>query len=351
MTALQGLQVYPVAGSQVGFFAFMIPGLAIVGLWDAGRELPEQWRWPRPISGLSTAAAAGLAFWALSSLGPVWPRLPSQLARFRSEEVELGLPGAQSLRLPESEAMAFCWLSANLRHHGDTLLGEGGLPSLHLWTGLKPPVQFYSSYWPLYYDEQRQRELGQALLAHQDACVVRRPDVLELWRQTGAMPEPILERLISERFQVAGSVAGIELLIPKPKRADLILTAFLAEMPRGAPAQLRDYVPLRLILPEMGGARLTRFALVSEETGMIVSDTEAAPGPRRLILADERGGELAAAGGRPPAIVLDRRRELLALVPPDIRRRRIDRVLVRCYDERGAVAARLPILRRSRAAD
>lgn len=84
---------------------------------------------------------------------------------------------------------------------------------------------------------------------------------------------------------------------------------------------------------------------------MIVSDTEAAPGPRRLILADERGGELAAAGGRPPAIVLDRRRELLALVPPDIRRRRIDRVLVRCYDERGAVAARLPILRRSRAAD
>jgi hypothetical protein len=348
MVTLQALHAYPIAGSQVEFFAFLIPVLAVVGLWDAWSELPAAWRERVPswMARSWTIPAAALGAWALASFDPTWRALPARWQAYRDGEVELGLPGAEGLRLPELQATTCKWLAANLRHHGDTFLAMPGRHSFYLWTEERPPVPFYSAVWPLYYDEERQGRLGAALLAHENACVIRVPGVLNVWQHEGrTLPVPVLARRIDERFKVAGRVPGFELLIPKEKQADLILSAIPAELPAGVSDAHEGWLVLRLTLPEMGGVRLVRFALVQGESGAILCDSAAPAVGGRMTLADEQGVDRSGADGRPQAIVLDRRRNVLALCPASIPPYRTDTCLVRCYDERGQVAARLPVVR------
>ena len=322
LVALQGLHVFPVPVSQRGFFGFLLPVVAVVGLVDAWRELhPEPKAW--------AASLAAVAAAALVALDPLVHQLVARFEDFRHREVELGLPGTRGIRLPERQVANYVWLAENLRRNGDTFVGMPGRHSFYLWAEQEPPVPFYSAWWPVALDDGRQRALGEALFAHRAPCVVRAPGVVSSWMESGVLRESILARWIDERFEMVGRVSmpGLELMVPKGKTPDLVLTAFLG------PARLR------LALPEGRGASLARVAVVHAASGDVLCDSGSEDPGKRVTLVDEVGKDLAA------PILLDRRRDVVALVPPSIDDLRLLQSIVRCYDERGEIAARLPVMR------
>jgi hypothetical protein len=322
LVALQALHVFPVPASQRGFFGFLLPVVAIVGFVDAWKELrPEPRAWEKVL--------AAVAACALVALEPLARELVLRFEDYRRDEVELGLPGTRGIRLPERQVANYVWLAENLRRNGDTFLGVPGRHSFYLWAEEDPPVPFYSAWWPVALDEARQRALGEALFAHPAPCVVRAPGPVTGWKESGVLRASILARWIDERFETVGRVSmpGLELLLPKGKTPDLVLTAFLE------PARLR------LALPERRGASLARVAVVHAASGAVLCDSGATDPAKRVSLVDETGKELDV------PIPLDRRRDVVARYPAGIDDVRLLQSIVRCYDARGEFEARLPVLR------
>ena len=344
LVALQALHAYPLPASQRGFFGFLLPVLAVVGLVDVGKEMRRRARerTAEDRSGTWKVRLAAVACCALVALDPLWHDIVARFVDYHRHEVELLLPGTRGLRLPERQVANYVWLAENLRRHGDTFVALPGRHSFYLWTEQEPPVPFYSAWWPVALDEPRQRALGEALLAHRDPCVLRAPGFVNTWTRSGVLGESVLARWIDERFVTVGRVAspGLELLIPKGKRADLVLTAFLERTNEGAPEDSPGRARLRLALPERRAARIARFTVLHCPSDAVLCDSDATEPERRLLLVDAAGREI---GGTP--VSLDRRRDVLALCPAEIDDLRLLHSIVRCYDDRGEIAARLPVLR------
>lgn len=306
------LQAYPVAGSQVNFFAFLLPAIALVALHDTARAL----------AGPVRAGAVAVAAAALALASPFYRAIPgwSDAAR---RFVPLALPGAESIRLPELEVATRQWLAANLRRNGSTFVGEPGLHSLYIWTGEEPPVPFYPHAWTATLPPDRQGPLADAVATREDLCVVRNRELVEMWRHGRTVTESPVDRAIERDYRAAGRTGGYELLLRKDREPDLVLCARRAEDPSGALA-------LRLSFPPMPGVRIARVAICD--------------GTRDRVLYDTASGLRIAEPERLPA-ELDARRDLILLCPVELAQHDVDDLLVRAYDDRGAVAARLRFVR------
>lgn len=311
---LQSLHAFPVAGSQVAFFAFLIPLVAIHGFADAWRDLPQSWRervpaWTRRES---VALAAAAAVVVVTAFYPGWKLVPDRWREYREVEVDVGLPGTERMRLPEKRATAYAWAAANVRQSADVFLGFPGRHSLHLWSGVPSPVPFYPAAWPLFYGEEEQRALADALLAHARPCIVRTPYALDAWKKTRGLVDHAIARTIDERFRVAGEAFGIEILLLKEDTSELVMTARRVE-------STEPGVALRLTLPaESDAASIARVSLVDADSGRVACE---------------------------PAIVSREGRAVVARCPTIEWSDRDEAYLVRASAADGTVVARLPVVR------
>ena len=333
---LQSMHAFPVAGSQVAFFAFLLPLVGVAGLADAWSDLRPAWRERAPawIRKESVALLLLASVLLLTSYYPGWKLVPNRWREYRQREVDLELPGTELMRLPESRAAAYAWAAANVREHADVLLGFPGRHSLHLWSGVPSPVPFYPAAWPLFYGEEEQRKLADALLLHARPCIVRTPYALEAMRKNRGLVDRAIARTIDERFRVAGGAFGLEILLSKEDRSELVLTARPTDVPVGL-AAADGSVALRLCFPEMQDVRISRLSLVDVESGGVLCDTAGAGGVPRMLVE----------GGLEPLVELQKERELVAVCPPGLVGESFRTLLVRASTADGRVVARLPLIR------
>ena len=335
------LQVYPVAGSQ-GCFSVLLPlVVAIVGLYDASSALAAILSRSKPIDLLQPIGngliVAGMA--AMLAFSPFYRTLPGLIEQYKTVCVPLGLPGTESIRIPEREVAVANWLSANLKANGSTFVGMPGIHSQYIWTGEDPPVPFYSHMWMVQTPPDRQRELANAIATRTDLCVVRNDLVMQDWlhgRELGA--SPVLEA-IQRDYRVVAATGDYQFMLRRGREPNLQLSACAAAVPPAALRDDRTQYAFRLSLPAEPGTRATRLAIHDPVPGRDMLGTDPSSPERELRLVDLDGRELQL------PIPMDRSEELLVLAPSSLQGAPFERLFVRVYDEHGEVVARLPFVR------
>jgi hypothetical protein len=349
LVVLQSLQVYPVAGSQIGSFAYLFPVVGVIVIWDAFGELPLRWR--KALDRMRWKLAGTMTFLlvcltALFVVNPILqetrPGVNPTLSYLRTsfkQGVPLALPGAESIRLPEDYAVVLQWVAYNLAQNADTFVGLPGVHSFYGWSHLPPPVPFYPHTWIAFSSDATQEKILQALLASKRPCIVRQRKLIALWMRSRT-PEGPLVRASEQMFRMAGKAGGYELLFPLSVQPDLVLSGFFVDLPREWLDRYEASTAMRLSFPAMPGVHVTRLVVRNPQTCVDVFDTAADSSVRRPAILDMDGKELLhdnLAG----SIDLSQRLDVLMLCPPTTPALPRQEVLVRAFDKQGRIVARL----------
>jgi len=343
LVVLESAHSYPIAAAQAIPFACLMPAVGVITVCDAWRDVPERWRslasrtsW-RWLGAVGTVAVLA-SFHSLRTTAPI---LVKQFER----SVPLDLPGAESLRLYERRAAECQWVAANLRQNGDTFLAIPGLHSFYNWSSLVPPLAFYPNTWVIFYDDAREEDLVRALSASERPCVLRDRAMIEFWTGKRDLRDGPVARLVRSSFRSAGTAGDYEIMLPVSARADLVLSA----SSEPAPSALRDRFAIdrawRLSFPELSGTRIARVVVRDTQRNRDLFDSEAATPSDRVRLVNEHGDDLLCGGAR--TIDLSSRSDVFMLGPTPSFALDAESALVRAYDEKGTVVARLLVPKRT----
>jgi hypothetical protein len=161
----QGLQAYPVAGTQTAIGTLLPVLIYSICLHDAFTSFvraPWSVRNLGILSQRTTALMQVLLATGLLYIFSIKWCNPVSSWRYYVSLPKLGLPGAGHLRLPEDQARRYRELATCLQAESDTFITIPGLNSLYLWTGKTPPTSFtMTGELPL--KEHEQAETAQAL--------------------------------------------------------------------------------------------------------------------------------------------------------------------------------------------
>ncbi len=211
LAALQPLQSYPVAGSQVAIGTMLMVSAAIVCLADL-------LAWARFRAGVASAAA-----WALQAVGPATTvaLLAFMVVRVAQEKsaydqsVPLGIHESSRLRLPERQVAGIRWLVANINHSCDTFLCPTGFHSLYLWTDKEPPSRIVLGHVLSLFTQSEQQALLDSIEAAPHPLIVDHAGLfsgLEAKDVPGAHKSPLLDGIARDFVPYGGgSVEGFTL--------------------------------------------------------------------------------------------------------------------------------------------
>lgn len=225
----QTLHAYPVAGSQMGWGAFLIVPLALTG----GHEALRFWSERRPAwrRRLTAAGLALLAGGALVVLGIV-TRL-STLRFFHDEP--LGLHGTGPLRLTEDMTSLYRIMDRNIRAHGDLLFSYPGMFSLNIWSERPAPTTANVTHWFSLLDEDRQAAIVRRLEADPRAVVIVQSYLINYLVYHGYPPRGPLQHYLLQQFTPAFRIDTFEFWVHRGRTIAPLSTATVAE-PDGAGA-------------------------------------------------------------------------------------------------------------------
>lgn len=171
--AWQGLQGYPIAGTQVALGTFLMIPVFTLCLADALRALAATKSVADRLAALAPRTrmlAHGLVVMGLLFLfANTWCQPHVRRARYLSYE-PLDLPGSARIRLEPGLVAMYQPLMKYLQAECDTFVTYPGFNSFYFWTGKRPPTQCNSTGW------------GQLTLAQQE-------QILAALRQS---PRPLL---------------------------------------------------------------------------------------------------------------------------------------------------------------
>ena len=341
LAAINSLQAYPVAGSQLTFgSALVILAAALClddGLSSAAQLLPGWMRGSR----LRTAAA-GLAVAVL--LIAQWNMMSAVRESYRSL-TPLDLPGARRMRMSEESVALYRWLALNLRAHADTFIGMPAINSLYFWSEKEPPTYLNPNSWMLLLDDAQQRRVVDSLSRHPRACAVVADRLTDLWMRGRRIENQPLATYISGDFQTVGRFQGYEFRVRKDRSVpELIYCARRVDLP-AAPGQQPSWVA-QISLPAMKERSVHRMAVMHLRSGRTLADTQPADGVELLQVTGERIG-----GGDAPLVLgssdldLTYPQRLTLRVSPPVFALQAEGLLVRLFDERGELFASLPVVR------
>ena len=189
LLALQSLQAFPIAGSQLNWGTFLWTPLMVLGVVDA------------------------LAFWGTLSR-PVWSRITKtalaviactlvviqvrQLAYIagarKADSVPISLPGAETILLPAPVASALHITAVNARMTAGSLFSLPGTFSFNQWSGRPAPTLRNVTHWFSLLDDKGQQEIIDAMSADPRAAFV--------------LQRPLISYLAKNDFPVCGPLAS-----------------------------------------------------------------------------------------------------------------------------------------------
>lgn len=219
LAVIDALQVYPVAGSQMGNAALLfVPvgalcladGLTVLRAWSAerGRESLERF---------GVIALVLLAALAVDMGLKTVARTAVNASIAYGEEPALPFPGATQMHLPAEQVQAYASMVDALHEHGcTTFIGYPNVNSLYLWSGIEPPLPYAPGVWLLALDSERQQRIVNELRASKRPCVIRSENRAELWLGGRPVPQRPLVRYIFGNFRPVETVGEFEFMLPKP---------------------------------------------------------------------------------------------------------------------------------------
>jgi hypothetical protein len=245
----QGLQAYPIAGTQVTLATFLLVlvySLCLADSLAAARLGVAPTSWGAPALWCSRLAAMGqehpinrsrgfgesLPNRSLSRLNPlllhglasalllylfamVWCR-PHEWARYYAQLTPLGLPGSNRIRLQPNAVEEFQTLMRYLVDNCDTFVTYPGFNSFYFWTGKQPPTQLNCTGWG-------QLTCVQQVEILNGLCRVKRPllivheNVAQNWTREVPPPIATLVQFVRNRCHEVHRVGPYIILKPGDK--------------------------------------------------------------------------------------------------------------------------------------
>lgn len=215
----QCLHAFPVPGSQLAWGSVLVVPLAAIGAWEAAAFLKASFA-VSPPAARRVGVASGVAVLALVAV--LAARFVSVGTRFR-EGQNLGLPGAELIRLPDRSAGLFRVITLNALAHADVLFSLPGMFSLNLWTDLPTPTHANVTHWFSLLDNTRQQAIVDALSAAPRACVVIDRGHVKFLRERGLAPKGKLFAYLESEFEPAFTVDQFEFCVHRGRRIEPFL--------------------------------------------------------------------------------------------------------------------------------
>jgi hypothetical protein len=202
LAAWQGLQAFPVAGTQVYVATFLFVLVYTFCLRDALVILAEQ----SQVRSWFVTLVGCVGLFGLSWCNPfaAW--------QYYSQMEPLGIHGATLVRLPHYQAEELRELSAYLRSHGETFFSYPGVNSLYFWTGKQPPTWFNAGDWMVLLSDQQQNEIVMALQRAEHPLVVVNEPGIKYWERGAVAEEKPLVRFIREKCHEIHRIGAYDIL-------------------------------------------------------------------------------------------------------------------------------------------
>ncbi len=242
----QFLHAFPVAGSQIAWGTFLALPIVAIGAHEAVTWLIRQYRSPsalipRPVVAVGHCLIAALALGLGVRFAPLGQRY--------LEGSDLGLPGAEIMRLPSESSALFRLLAANAQAHGDLLFSEPGMYSLNLWTGLPTPTLANTTHWFSLLEADQQQKIIRALATHPNACIIRQRDHIDFLTRRSFAPAGPLHDYVTAEFEPAFSLDDFEFCVRKGRTIEPVLLGRF-ELVSDIGGQPNTVLRLRLPIPQ-----------------------------------------------------------------------------------------------------
>jgi hypothetical protein len=212
------LQVYPVAGSQVGIAAVSFVAVGAICLGD-GLQLLRAWsaaRGPQALERFALVTAVLiLALGGKMALEAIVRPAASNAILYRDQPA-LPFAGAGLLHPASNQVAEYSQLVDLLKaHRCTTFIGQPNSDSLYLWSGIEPPKPSAPGAWLVVLDAGEQQRVVDEMRASPRPCAIRNATAADAWLHGAPPPDTPLVRYIAGAFEPAGQVAEWEFLVPK----------------------------------------------------------------------------------------------------------------------------------------
>jgi hypothetical protein len=174
MAAVQVLQAYPVAGTQLSIAAVPILLWAFVLIVDGAVEFRGT------LNGEELLNIISIVILLLTFLGMSYSWLDDRNSRYPPSE----LPGTDWVHLSPDLESTFSSISAALRTNCSSLLTMPGMGSFNIWSGLSTPGDLTGTEWIKLSTPQRQIEVLADLDSDPNSCVLYNRTMIKFWQIT-----------------------------------------------------------------------------------------------------------------------------------------------------------------------
>ncbi len=202
MAVLQGLQAYPVAGSQIVYGELPLVPLGAVCINDGLVQLnlsPAR---------RQVAAAILLMVVAVSWLPPTWRHHRD----LYNANVPLALPGARLVRLPADQAATLTQITEFVHQNCDTYISIPGMDSFYIWAQVPPPSPPTRWIW-LIDDVPHQQAVVDTATRVNRVCVIENQQLIDFWTQGNTHVRGPIDEYVSGGFVVAEVVGAYTILV------------------------------------------------------------------------------------------------------------------------------------------
>jgi hypothetical protein len=222
MAVAEALQVYPVAGSQMGIASVtfvpvgalcLADALTSLRAWDEGRDTAVVSRLGVVLTVVVVALAAEFTLDTM-----LRPAANNAVAYYRDRK-PLPFQGASALRLSPEEVDVYSGLVNLLhQHHCTSFIGYPNIDSLYLWSGIEAPPPEAPGAWMKALDAEEQQRVVREMKATPRPCAIRSYSRAEAWLHTSTPPAgaPLVSYIFDD-FKPVTEVGDFQFLLPKNK--------------------------------------------------------------------------------------------------------------------------------------
>lgn len=218
LAAWQGLQAYPVDGTQTALATLLLVPISVLCLSDGLRVLSaaatEARAWPSiPVT--RARVLRGLALACLAALFALkWcPLAPAH--RYYATTEALDLPGAHLFHLPCYQKSECERLAHYLQSACDTFVTEPGMNSFYFWAGKQPPTSLNTTAWMVLLNDAQQNQILSALQRAKRPLVVVHEPQLRFWQDCTRGGQGPLVAFINNQCREIASFDGYRILAPR----------------------------------------------------------------------------------------------------------------------------------------
>jgi hypothetical protein len=218
LAVAESLQVYPVAGSQMGIAALPFVPVGAICLADGLTSL-RAWSTARgsgSLESLGVAVSVATVALAFQFAVNLVARPAATYASAYADLRPLPFAGATHLRLSSTEVATYSRLVELIREHRCTdFIGYPNINSLYLWSRIDPPPPNAPGAWMFGLDSESQQRVVDGLRASPRPCAIRNDQRADAWLHGSPPPDrPLVNYVLKGDFRTVERIGGFQFMLP-----------------------------------------------------------------------------------------------------------------------------------------